>query len=325
MLNEMVFRSDDVPAGDRLEYWAERVGATHAPVHLSSDRAHDFRAHQRVLDLGAVSLWPATFQQLVIRRTPKLIRQSDPERFHLALVARGSGVGTWDDCEAVYRASDLHLNDSSIPWQIRSGSDTPATALGLEVPKSLVPLPRGMTSRMLPRRLPAEEGVGALLAQFLTQVCRDSTAYQPSDGPRLGRVLIDLVTALFAHLFETGNILPADTHRRVLVLRLKRFIEEHLHDPDLTPATLAAAHHISTSYLHRLFQDEEATVAAWIRRRRLEAARRDLADPVLHTTPVHAIAARWGFPQAADFTRAFRRAYGTPPRDFRRRALELPR
>ncbi|WP_329432454.1 hypothetical protein OG564_06185 [Streptomyces sp. NBC_01280] len=39
------------------------------PVRMTSDRAHDFRATQRVLGLGAVSVWPATFQQLVIRRT----------------------------------------------------------------------------------------------------------------------------------------------------------------------------------------------------------------------------------------------------------------
>ncbi|MFF2251775.1 hypothetical protein [Streptomyces sp. NPDC058142] len=82
MLDETVFRSGEVPAADRLAYWAERVGRTHAPVRMTSDHAHDFRATQRILGLGAASVWPATFQQLVIRRTPKPIRRSDPELFH---------------------------------------------------------------------------------------------------------------------------------------------------------------------------------------------------------------------------------------------------
>ncbi|MEU9123638.1 helix-turn-helix domain-containing protein [Streptomyces sp. NPDC048506] len=68
---------------------------------------------------------------------------------------------------------------------------------------------------------------------------------------------------------------------------------------------------------------EEATVAAWIRRRRLDAARGDLADPALDAVPIHAIAARWGFPRAAVFTRAFRSAYGIPPRDYRCQRLIL--
>ncbi|MFC9458660.1 hypothetical protein [Streptomyces sp. NPDC056983] len=82
MLNETVFRSGEVPAADRLAYWAERVGRTHAPVRMTSDHAHDFRATQRILGLGAVSVWLATFRQLVIRHTPKPIRRSDPELFH---------------------------------------------------------------------------------------------------------------------------------------------------------------------------------------------------------------------------------------------------
>ncbi|MEU6013702.1 helix-turn-helix domain-containing protein [Streptomyces sp. NPDC047515] len=73
--------------------------------------------------------------------------------------------------------------------------------------------------------------------------------------------------------------------------------------------------------MHRLFQDEDATVAAWIRRLRLEAARRDLTDPALRTTPIHAIAARWGFTRAADFSRAYRAAYGATPKDHRHQAL----
>lgn len=53
MLNETVFRSGEVPTADRLAYWAERVGRTHAPVRMTSDHAHDFRATRRVLGLGA--------------------------------------------------------------------------------------------------------------------------------------------------------------------------------------------------------------------------------------------------------------------------------
>ncbi|MGW1890606.1 AraC-like ligand-binding domain-containing protein [Streptomyces sp. NPDC002004] len=317
MLSETVLRSEDVAAPDRLAYWAHLVGQTHAPVRMESEYADDFRAVQRVLDLGAVSVWPATFQQLVIRRTPRLVRQSDPGLFHLSLLVGGTGVGSWKDQEAVYRPSDLHINDSSVPWEIRTGQE-PVTAVGVEIPKALLPLPPKLLGRGVPRRVAADQGVGALVSQFLTQVISDAPCYRPEDGPRLGAVLVDLVAALFAHAVESEKCLPDGARQRALLLQVKRFIQGQLHDPELSPGLVAAAHHISVSYLHRLFEGEEATVAAWIRRRRLEAARRDLADPALAEVPVHAVASRWGFVRASDFSRSFKAAYGVAPGEFRR-------
>jgi AraC-like DNA-binding protein len=39
------------------------------------------------------------------------------------------------------------------------------------------------------------------------------------------------------------------------------FIWENLGDPNLTPGAIAAAHHISLRYLHKLFHAEGQTVA----------------------------------------------------------------
>ncbi|GAB3988835.1 hypothetical protein GCM10029978_112270 [Actinoallomurus acanthiterrae] len=50
-------------------------------------------------------------------------------------------------------------------------------------------------------------------------------------------------------------------------------------------------------------------------------AMKKVHDRTGRTVSIHAIAAGWGFPRAADFTRAFRTAYGAPPRDYRLQAL----
>lgn len=109
-----------------------------------------------------------------------------------------------------------------------------------------------------------------------------------------------------------------ESHQRTLTLRIRSYIAAHLHDPDLTPGVVAAAHHISVSHLHRLFQAGGVTVSAWIRQQRLERACRDLADPTLR---VHRIAEQWGFTHPAVFTRAFRTAYGIPPSEYRTRRV----
>ncbi|MEU8542146.1 AraC family transcriptional regulator [Streptomyces sp. NPDC048717] len=110
------------------------------------------------------------------------------------------------------------------------------------------------------------------------------------------------------------------TRQSMLLSRVQAYVQEHLAAPDLTPDTIAAAHHISTRYLHRIFQQQGLTVAAWVRRQRLDRCRLDLADPSLGDLPVRRVAARWGFDEPASFTRAFRAAYGTTPGAFRVRA-----
>lgn len=190
----------------------------------------------------------------------------------------------------------------------------------VRLPQALLPLPRGRTEALLGRRFPCRDGVGVLLTRFLARLTRDTGTFQPYDGPRLGTVLCDLVAALFTRALEAGPAPAPDPHRRALVSRVVAFVQRHLSDPELTPTAVAAAHGISLSHLHRLFQDGGETVGAFIRRQRLERARFDLADPAQGDTPVHAIAARWGFPRATDFARAFRAAYGIPPTDYRRYA-----
>jgi len=113
-------------------------------------------------------------------------------------------------------------------------------------------------------------------------------------------------------------VLPPDARERTTLLRVHAFVDQHLGDADLTPARIASAHHMSLRHLHRLFQAQDNTVAAWVRTRRLERCRRDLADPGLLAVPVSAVAARWGLPDAAHFSRLFRAAYGVSPAEYRR-------
>jgi AraC-like DNA-binding protein len=166
----------------------------------------------------------------------------------------------------------------------------------------------------------SRDGIGALLAQFLTQVAGDTHRYAPSDAPRLGQVLTDLVSALFARALDAEERLPPETRAHSLMLEVKAFVRRNLGNTDLSPSSIAAAHQISRSHLHRLFQAEGVTAAAYIRTQRLEAARRDLADPSAATVPVHVIAARHGFKDHTTFTRNFRAAFGVSPRDYRHAA-----
>jgi AraC-like DNA-binding protein len=103
--------------------------------------------------------------------------------------------------------------------------------------------------------------------------------------------------------------------------QVRHYIETNLGSPELSPTQIAAAHFISTRHLHGLFREKGTTVSTWIRERRLENCRRDLIEPLNAHLSVGAIAARWGFVEAAHFSRVFKAAYEMSPSELRARSL----
>lgn len=317
---ETLFRGDELPATDRFECWRDLAFQSHSPHEMRTEHSADFRGTLRVLDLGIVQVSLFTCPPLDSDRTPALIRRSDPEIYHLSAPQCGRMGVVADDRETLVGHGDLVLVNSSRPYRGRlDAEDGTVSAVEMLIPRALLSLPHGLGDRQVAMRLPGRAGIGALLAQFLTGLLNDPTPYGPSDAARLGAVALDLANALIAYQLE-ANAAP-ETFQHSLATRVRGYIQQHLADPELTPERIAAAQHISVRSLHRVFRRENTTVSAYIRHQRLEQARRDLADPGLRRRPIHAIAARWGFRRPADFTRAFRTAYGVPPKDFRHLAL----
>jgi AraC-like DNA-binding protein len=325
-----VFRSSDVPARERLDRWRELIDRTRA-TDVTTDHTADFQADLHLMELGPVTAWRTSFPSAHLRRTARSVRRADPELYHLTLLLDGGLALVHDAGETVsVGPRELLVDDNSRPCEVHAkGAGSPAdggpglvTGVGVDFPKALLPGRPGQVEKLLGRGLSVQEGTGALLADFLVGLDRQAEHLRTSDAPRLGTVLLDLVSALFAHTLDTEAALPQETRNEVLARQVRTFIRRNLHDPELTPGMVASAHHISLSHLHRVFtqQSQGETVAAWIRAERLERARHDLADPALRALPIHVVAARWGIPRASDFTRAFRTAYGISPSEHRSRA-----
>lgn len=317
-----VIQTDHLPPGDRFEFWWEAVAKSTVPVHASSDQAANFSAEMRSLDLGPVRLSRVRCGPFEARRTERLIRESDPDLYQMSLILRGRYGLHQARHEADLMPTDLVLYDTSRAFHAwtrperHAGNNVPsrlADGLVLQFPRDVLPMPRAIAERFLARRLPGGDGVGALLAGLLRRLMTQPTGVSPSDLPRLSTIILDLVAALAAHELEAD----ASNHRAALFLQIQAFIEQHLGEGDLTPPLIAAAHHISTRQLHRLFQQEELTVAEWIRSRRLERCRRDLADPLRDQMTVRTVASRWRFTSDAHFNRIFREVYGMPPATYR--------
>lgn len=107
--------------------------------------------------------------------------------------------------------------------------------------------------------------------------------------------------------------------RRAGVLhRVAHTIERRLAEPELGLAEIAAENGMSVRNLQKLFEAFDKTFSTYVRSRRLERCRDDLASPLLGQLSISEICYRWGFTDPAYFSRTFREEFSVSPREFRR-------
>jgi AraC-like DNA-binding protein len=317
----VVFRADGKPVASRPDHWHHVVEETFGPLRLRPPSGAQPPHRLVVGDVGAVRVaelkvaWTTPSARCQGARTPRLISQAGPQGYRVDLVVRGRMVVEQDGREAWLGPGDFSVMDLSRPARWATSAEHTVAML---FPRTMLPLPRDQVAWLTAVRVPGDQGPGALVAPVARRLAGHlGDDYGADDGARLGTAVLDLLTAALAARLESGQRVPQGSRRRVLLQRVHAYIEQHLGDPGLAPGTIAAAHHVSVRYLYKLFEAQGQGVAGHIRRRRLERCRRDLLDPALLARPVGAIGARWGLPDPASFSRAFRAAYGIPPGEYR--------
>lgn len=321
-----VYTTDSVPVGQRRAYWREALSLTFAATDMTvPDEACSGTI--RTSPLGQLLVAAADGDPMRARRTPRLVAQSNDDHVVINLLGRGAARIEQDGREVYLCPGEITFCDMARPIQMEFPD--PFQTKSLVLPRRLLGLKESDLQRITATPIRPDTPLGSLLSPFLTRLVDTAPMHPPYIGEALAHNVVDLLTVLADDRLhrETGDT-PSAT--RVLLMRIKAFIDRHLADPDLTPEAVARANQISVRYLHKLFQTEDTTVSRWIQRRRLEECRRELARRQAANRTIAAVAHRWGFTSAAHFSRVFRAVYGISPVEWRNsaahgtRALLLP-
>ncbi|WP_254909876.1 helix-turn-helix domain-containing protein [Micromonospora sp. NBS 11-29] len=328
-MQPQIFDTAPLPAADRFGMWLDMLARTPGLMRVRTEHADNFLARAESLDLGAMRVIRHRYPSLQGIRTRELIRRSDADCYALTLTLAGTGVAGQGGQRGICPPGDFTFYDCARPKEIShhsdGGGDQPARSISAFIPYEALPLPHRRLTPLFGGRMSGSGGIGALLADFLTRLTGRPEQYHATDADRLGGIGLDLVATLLGRHLVADDAVPTEVGRRALLAQVRAYVRQHLGDSTLGPGTIADAHHISVRSLHRLFEAEETTVAAYIRDERLARCRRDLADPALGDRSIQAIAGRWGFRDKAHFSRVFRAAQAEPPQAYRARRLEQAR
>lgn len=299
---------------DKAANWSSLNRHVFAPLAFDVPRDQDFEAELRMVAVGPLLLSRAHAEPAHIVRRAEHVSGTQDQHFFLNIVLRGEALFSQYGRQARLGVGDFAMGDSTAPAEMTFGK--PVQFLGLRVPADMLRAQTPFPEQLCGRAMPGRHGFGHTVTQMLTSVWDQMEGAVPEEfGPTVARHLVDVLSTSFAMAQRT--VVNESAVTRARQVEVKRFVEAHLHVPELGPAMVAAAFRISPRYLRMLFAEEAESVSKYILRRRLEECARQLTSAAWRGHTITEIAFNWGFNNTAHFTRVFREHFGLTPRDYR--------
>jgi AraC-like DNA-binding protein len=310
-----VVSTDGLSGRKKVEYWNDL--ATRAMTAMTADPADiaTFCGRMRRMEVGEMRAVEVFSHGARVERSPAQIARSGEAPFLLELQLDGISATRQGAREARLEPGDFTLLDSARPFEVRCTD--PMKLLVLKVPRALLSKYLGCPEAMAAIPMCAAHASNELTSRFLRDLWRQSNAVlDPGRADHATRAALELMAYAYGALPPARvDAASASAAHRIRVLD---YVEYHLSDPCLTPASIAEALRMSRRYLHRVWKGEEGeSLARYVLRRRLEECARALRDPLHVRRSITAIAFDWGFVGMPHFCSAFRQHYGSSPREYR--------
>lgn len=307
---------------DCIDDFSARVSDVFFPMECNpaAGSGSSFQGSLVTQRLGQVGFAAVRSSPLDVYRRPAHIGQVADAVYLVKVQVKGESVIRQRNREAFLRPGDFTLCSSAEPYELHLVKAYSQVVLALPQPllESVVNSPE----QHLGKRMASDDGSNGVFSSFVTSIAQRLDGMEASLAQRLEANVIDLLATTLTYADSAGATARLDGHgiRVEYLHRIRRFIHRHLHDDSLGPETIAAAHNISTRYLHMLFEEEQMSVSRYIQQQRLQACRAALADPAFGHQSVCEIAFRTGFKDSSHFSRVFKAEYGVTPMQYRRGA-----
>jgi AraC-like DNA-binding protein len=307
--------SDQVPKQQRRDAWRSALDRLNLPLdRLPEDE--NFRAQLYCLrsPLGVDFARITSSPQSISGRVSKQI-----DAVWLILLIDGTAELSHPGGTIQVAPRDIIYGQTGTPATLTF--DTPFELLYALIPKAVVnprlitPLSFGII------HLPGRSGIGYVLSGMLKALAETFRTLTEEELRPVDLALSEFLITALADDPLVHKSRGAAGVRSMVLHRVCAIIETRLSNPNLTLKDVAHEYGISARYLQKLFEEAGQTFSRYVRNRRLERSRADLINPTFAHLGVSQICFRWGFNEAAHFSRVFRKRYGTTARAYRRSAL----
>ncbi|MFG2881459.1 helix-turn-helix domain-containing protein [Streptomyces sp. NPDC048297] len=304
-----------LPVGDRADALRQTIRDQVVPVELVLPKDPDrVFADVALTNVGPIQLSRVQANPATVHRTPRLAKADWEPVLFISLQVSGESSVIQDGRHAVLNPGDIAFYDTRRPYTLLF--DQGVDMHFFRIPLKDIALPDAAVGQLTARTLGADGSISGLTASYLSQLAGSPHLTTGSAASHLAVPSLELIRSVIAAETERPA-LAAGPLNETLGVRIVEYMRAHLADHDLSPASVAAAHHISVRYLYSILARCDIGFGEWVRTHRLDATRRELSRHPPSADTVSSIARRWGFKSASHFSRAFKDAYGVSPQMWR--------
>ena len=301
----------------RLDDWGDILAVTHLAfeVHPTDRTPSEFRGAVTRRPIGDLMLVDCAASPFLGHRGPDVMTPETEQEDILGFQFVCKGIETVREGARVLALTpgDVVLWDGHQPTDVEIVEPFHKRTLLFPRERVLAVCPRLAELRALP---PLDSsGAARLLVRYMTALALEQPWLEGAAGVAAANAALELLRAAVEPCVPTTRAATREAMRA----EIRRYVRTHLQDPALGPASIARAYAVSVRALHALFEDVDESVAGMVRSERLARCLEDLQRP--NGGSVTDIAFRWGFCDAAHFSRVFKRAFGVTPSEVRQQAL----
>jgi AraC-like DNA-binding protein len=300
----------DMMADGHPPFMRARLTATREDAEAPFDAGIEVRA------TGELACSELYADAVTYTRTERAVACSPVDVYGLHLQIEGVSHSTQGGQTRTHEPGSLMLMDSNVPFRIFKPGRTRHRVI--RVPRRQIDalIAPGWQRQGIHC---AQPGLGSLLTQYARALTEEMGRLNAAQA---GGALDNLCRLLA--LYANAQAEHADPANRAVnaarLVQVRRHIDQHLADPVLTPASVAAAHRMSQRSLHLLFEPTGVSFARYVLRRRLQECHAMVTSPAHAHRSITDIAFGWGFNSLTTFFRAFQPQFGVAPGELRRTA-----
>lgn len=304
-----------MPEPQRLEYWLDMVCSLYCDLDCEPPAEERIFGDIRLRRLGELQFSSLRSNGRQVRRTPARLAASSDDHYLMLLLREGQVTVQQDGRSALLQPGDMVIKDCTRPFTMCFAPPFHDIQV-LRLERGQVECHVRDTGALTATTMPGS-GVAVRLLRTMLDALRDDTArMNPASALNISDAVAGVVGAALREL-PTATCVETSNLRTYHLTRIKAYVRQHLRDPRLSVASVAAAMRLSPDYVAKLFSGEPVPLSRWLWQLRLDACRRELADPMRAGRTTSEIAFSWGFNDAAHFSRSFRGRFGMAPREWR--------
>ncbi|MEM9567528.1 MAG: helix-turn-helix transcriptional regulator [Cyanobacteria bacterium P01_E01_bin.34] len=249
------------------------------------------------------------FDKMGFVRSSKQLSGGESDCISLQYYQSGRIQGVLEDGTPLLMQPDrISIQDFALPY---NGIGETTNNFGVVIPRHLISAQGDIFQHHPMFSWSLDSLQGRLLKSVLSNIWQELPNLKQSESALVVSTLLGVLNGLLPNRWD--DEVRCST-RQASLTAMQDFIRANLQHPDLKVEHLCKTFHCSRATIYRLFQPLGG-FKSYLYNQRLKSGFRDLQNKPQQK--VSTVAHRWGFPNAAHFTRRFKQQYGIAPSELR--------